>query len=125
MKKLFFLIAVFYGQTSFANTYLINFTGTGESTTVNSVKVEKLTTGTSLTLNRGDIQRLSFITEIISIDQILSAQLKIYPNPMIDHTILEIFPPKAGEATVSVLDMTGKPLSEISGHLENSKQSRH
>ena len=42
MKKLLFIIAVFYSLTANAQNYLISFTGTGTSTTVSTVKVENL-----------------------------------------------------------------------------------
>jgi uncharacterized protein (TIGR02145 family) len=49
--------------------------------------------------------------------------LKIYPNPMTDFSTLEIFPPFAGKAVISVTDMTGRQLAQIESYLEKSNQN--
>ena len=96
MKRILFLVVIFYGLTANAQNYLISFTGTGASTTVNSVKVENLTKGTTLTLNGGDILHLTITTGVNSIEVNQSSELKIYPNPMTDNATLEFFPPVEG-----------------------------
>jgi uncharacterized protein (TIGR02145 family) len=45
--------------------------------------------------------------------------LKVYPNPMTDKSILEILPPLAGDAIISVCDMTGKVVTQFKGYVEN------
>lgn len=123
MKKVLFLLVIPFSLSVNAQDYLISFAGAGASTTVNTVKVENLTTGTSLSVNGSDILHLSIATGVNSIDDKQSSELKIYPNPMIDNTILEIFPPIAGNAVISVLDMTGKKVAQIQSYLENLNQS--
>jgi uncharacterized protein (TIGR02145 family) len=122
MKKLLFLLVVFYGLKVNAQDYLISFTGTGASTTVNTVKVENLMKGTSLTLNGNDILRLTVATGIIPVKDNQSSKLKIYPNPMTDNSTLEVFPPIAGNAVITVYEMTGKPVAQIQSNLENIRQ---
>jgi uncharacterized protein (TIGR02145 family) len=51
-----------------------------------------------------------------------SSGLKVYPNPMTDISTLEILPPLAGDAIISVCDMTGKVLTQYEGYLENYTQ---
>ena len=123
MKRLLSLVAIFYAVTANAQDYLITFGGTGLSNYVNTVRVENITAGTSLTLNGGDILHLtSIITEVNSIKDDQLSKIKIYPNPMTDNSIIEVFPPEAGFATISVYDITGVPLAQTQSYLENSKQ---
>jgi len=123
MKKLVFVLAFFSVLTLNAQNYQITFSGTGASTTVNTVKVENLNTGTSLTLNGSDILRLTIATSVNSPNDDQSSDLRMYPNPMTDYTTLEIFPPIAGNAVIEVSDMTGKSVCKIKSYLGNLKQS--
>lgn len=122
MKKLLFLIIIICSLELNAQNYLISFAGTGASSTVNSVKVENLKAGTSLTLNGSDILRLTLLIGINDIENNQSSKLKIYPNPMTDNSILQITPPAPGSVTVTVIDMTGKPVAQIQSYLENYPQ---
>jgi hypothetical protein len=122
MKNLLLLIAVFCAQKVNAQNYLISFAGTGASTTVNTVKEENLMAGTSLTLNGSDILHLTVLTGVNSIRSALSSEMNIYPNPMTDKSVLQIYPPVAGEAFISVLDMAGKLVFKIPVYLENHPQ---
>jgi hypothetical protein len=123
MRKLLFLLAVFCPLQTNAQNYLITFAGTGASTSVASVKVENLTKGSSLTLAGTDVLRLTAVTAVTSIKDNQSSELKIYPNPMTDNSTMEIFPPVAGNAVISVFDMTGRQLAQIQSHLENQRQA--
>jgi uncharacterized protein (TIGR02145 family) len=122
MKKLIFFITVFGGLTASAQNYLIDFKGSGGSTIVNTVKVENLSTGDTKTINGSDVLHLTGTTGINTFDYNQSSKLKIYPNPMTDNATLQVYAPVAGDAVVSVLDMTGKPVVQIQSFLENSKQ---
>jgi len=122
MKKLLFLIAIFCVLKANAQNYLITFSGSGAATTVSTVKVENLTARTSLTVNGSDILRLTGTVGISQFDYEKSSGIKIYPNPMIDNSTVEIYPPVAGVATISVYDMTGKPVAQIQSYLENFRQ---
>jgi uncharacterized protein (TIGR02145 family) len=122
MRKLWFFVSIFYVLNLNAQNYLISFEGTGAATTINTVKVENLTKGTYSTLNGSDILRLTVLTGIKPTEETQSSELKIYPNPMIENSILEINPPVAGDATISVFEMTGKPVFQIHSYLENIRQ---
>lgn len=122
MKKMLFSIAIFCTVTANAQNYLISFAGTGASNTVSSVKVDNLTAGTTLTLSGGDILRLTLLTGVNSIENKQSSELKIYPNPMTDNSILEIYPPTAGNATIILSDMSGRQVALIQCYLENYLQ---
>ncbi len=119
MKKLVFALSVFSVLTLNAQNYLISFSGTGASTTVNTVKVENLNAGTSLTLNGSDILRLTIATSVNSPKDYQSSDLRIYPNPMTEYSLLEIFPPAAGNAVILVSEMTGKSVFKMQNYLGN------
>jgi uncharacterized protein (TIGR02145 family) len=123
MKKLFILLAIFCVLNANAQNYLINFTGTGASSTVSTVKVENLDKGTSLILTGDQILHLTSIaTGVNPIENRQSSELKIYPNPMTGSSILQVYPPEAGTAMISVIDMTGKPVAQFQRYLENTLQ---
>jgi uncharacterized protein (TIGR02145 family) len=101
-----------------AQPYSISFAGTGLST----VKVQNLTSGDIVNVPAGDVLLLSTSTVIPEINNMKSSELKVYPNPMTDKSTLEILPPVAGDAIISVCDITGKVLTQFKGYLENYTQ---
>jgi uncharacterized protein (TIGR02145 family) len=122
MKKLLFVIAIFCAMQGKAQNYQITFTGTGATTTVNSVRVDNLTSGTSINLGGIDILLLTVTTGVNSPEYLQSSGLKIYPNPMTEFSTLEIFPPAAGNAVITICESTGKPLFQVQYYLENLRQ---
>jgi uncharacterized protein (TIGR02145 family) len=122
MKKLVFLSAILYGINVNAQNYLLTFSGTGASTIVSSVKVENLTKGTTLTFNGSDKLLLTSATHVNPVEDNQSAELKIYPNPVTDNATVEINPPVAGDAIISICDMTGKEVAQTKSYLEKLRQ---
>jgi hypothetical protein len=82
--------------------YSISFDGIGLST----VKVQNLTTGVIIDVPAGDILVLSSPTSIPEVKNMKSLGLVVYPNPMTDKSTLEILPPVAGNAIISICDVT-------------------
>jgi len=122
MKLLFIFFAIICALKANAQPYHITFAGTGASADVISVKVENLTAGTSLTLNEGDILRLTGAVGINQVEYKQSSEIKIYPNPMTGNSILQIYPPHAGDAIITICDMTGKQVAQMNSFLENDQQ---
>lgn len=118
MKKLLFFLAIFCALQANAQPYFIGFSGTGLS----SVKVENLTSGLIVNLSAGDVLLLSTPTGIPEVNNIKSSGIKVYPNPMTDKSTLEILPPVAGDAIISVYDISGKVLTQFKGYVENYTQ---
>jgi uncharacterized protein (TIGR02145 family) len=118
MKRLLLLLSVFSVLHANAQPYSICFAGTGLS----SVKVENLTSGLTVNLTAGDVLQLTGTTGIPEVNNMKYSVLKIYPNPMTDKSKLEIFPPVAGGAIISVFDMTGKVITQCKSYLENHSQ---
>jgi uncharacterized protein (TIGR02145 family) len=122
MRKLLCLIGLFCSFIGNAQNYLISFAGTGSSTSVSTVKVENLTKATTLTLNGNDVLRLTVATVVKQSEDTHTSRLKIYPNPMVENSTLEIFPVVEGDAVVTICDMTGKKLTQIQCYLETTGQ---
>jgi uncharacterized protein (TIGR02145 family) len=120
MRRVLFLIAIFCSLAADAQNYFISFSGTGESTTVSTVKVENLTAGTSLTLNGDDILGLTLTVSISDIKNDESSRMMIYPNPMTDEAFLQISAPLPGDAIISVFEITGKLVSQTKSYLGNN-----
>jgi uncharacterized protein (TIGR02145 family) len=122
MKKLFLLVAVVLTVRANTQPYLITFAGTGASTTVGTVKVENMMKGTTVNLSGDDILNLTGTVGIPSIENEKSMELKIYPNPMTDYSILKICPPVAGDAIITIYEITGKQVFQDQSYLENDNQ---
>jgi uncharacterized protein (TIGR02145 family) len=118
MKNLLVLMAIFCVLEANGQPYSISFAGTGLST----VKVQNLTTGVIVDVPAGDVLHLSTLTGIPEVNNMKGSGLKVYPNPMTDKSTLEIHPPVAGDAIISVCDMTGRVLTQFKGYVENYKQ---
>lgn len=118
MRKLWLLLALICTLQANSQPYSINFAGTGLST----VKVQNLTTGIIADVPAGDVLLLSTTTGINEVNSMKSSGLKVYPNPITDKSTLEILPPVAGEAIISICDMTGKVLTQFKGYVENHTQ---
>jgi uncharacterized protein (TIGR02145 family) len=118
MKKLLFFLAVFYTLQTYAQPYSISFAGAGLST----VKVQNLTTGVITDVPAGDVLLLSTTTGIPEINNMKSSGMKVYPNPMADKSTLQILHPVAGDAIISICDISGKVLTQFKGYVENASQ---
>jgi hypothetical protein len=108
MKRILIVLTITCSIQANAQPYSINFSGTGLSTVI----VQNLTTGVIVDVPAGDVLLLSATTGIPEVNNMKSSGLKVYPNPMTDKSTLEILPPLAGDAIISVCDMTGKVLTQ-------------
>ncbi len=122
MKRVLFLICIFCALKANAQNYLISFEGSGPTTSVSTVKVENITRSTSLSLVSGDVLRLVVATSVYPIKDNQSSEIRIYPNPMTDYSTVQVFPPEAGNAFITVLDMTGKQVAQNQSYLGAYRQ---
>jgi uncharacterized protein (TIGR02145 family) len=124
MKRILILIGILCTLKANSQDYYLTFSGAGESSSVATVSVENLTSGMSLVMNGSDILHLTnIVTGNHSTENNLFPGLRIYPNPVTDNSTVEICPPEAGNACISILDITGKPVATIQSYLEKTKQS--
>ena len=123
MKKaafiLFSLLALLNLQ---AQDYLIGFAGTGDTTAVNTIQVDNLTTGAEVTLNGGDVLHLTASLGI-DMEEMNNGQFFAYPNPMIDLAVIRFVAPDKGNATISILDLTGKTVYLTKRFLSDGENS--
>ena len=107
-----------------AQDYLINFAGSGASTTVVTVKVENLTQGTELAMNGSVILHLkNVITGIDSYIEDSNQRISFSPNPMTDYSLIRFDLPEEGQTTTSLYDITGGVILQIQDYLNKGQQT--
>jgi len=100
------LLSLFAIAVIQAQDYQISFTGSGQSTTVDSIQVKNLTQGTTLTLSGDDVLHLVNNVGIHSMTDHLN-NLKIYPNPMVTSTLVEFVNSNAGQVCIEICNEMG------------------
>jgi uncharacterized protein (TIGR02145 family) len=105
-----------------SQSYLISFEGTGATTEIDTIKVDNLTSEATVTLNGGDILHLTSTVGIASMD-IANGTLHIYPNPMTSQAILTFIAPESVNAVLSIVDLSGKTVSQLSTLLSRGTNS--
>ncbi len=108
MKKILALLLITYASQASGQNYTVNFTGTGESASVATVKVENLTTGATLEINGTDLLRLTLPTGIDEDSETAYPRLALYPNPMSEYSDMMLPDHVYGEAKVLITDISGK-----------------
>lgn len=110
MKKntiLFILIFTFVKTQ--AQNYIIDFIGTGASTTVDTIKVENLTHCTDTILLGSDKLHLNnIISGVSELNLDVENLMHIFPNPMLGSCTIEFEATSPDIATISLYDITGK-----------------
>jgi len=101
--------------------YLISFTGSGASTTVDSVKIENLMQGTKLKMKGSDILRLTVVTDIEAMNDDETGTVSFYPNPMKDYVKMQFVLPESGETLITMYDISGRKISQTSDLLPRGK----
>jgi hypothetical protein len=123
MKKSIFIIFLALAMMKIqAQDYFISFAGSGDTTVIGTIKVANLTSGATVTLNGGDILHLTQATGIVSTD-IANEALQIYPNPMTGQSMLTFIAPESGNAVISIVDLSGKTVYQISKLLSQGTHS--
>ena len=108
MKKATFLfILLFTSVLIKAQDYQISFTGSGQSTNVDSVFVENLTQGTTLELLGSDILHLVG-TVGIAAQLGTNDDLQIYPNPINKTSKLSFHTDQVDDVKIEIYDVNGK-----------------
>lgn len=101
-----FVLSIFISLQ--AQDYQISFTGSGGSSTIETIQVQNLTQGTSLILSGSDVLHLR---ATVTGSEYLTASgdniLQIYPNPMIGSSNIEFEIPRAGNVMIELYNITG------------------
>ncbi|MEI6766397.1 MAG: FISUMP domain-containing protein [Bacteroidota bacterium] len=91
-----------------AQNYLIDFSGTGVSNSVDSVKIENLSQCTSLTIAGSDVLNLN---PLVGMDESGNRQdfgISVFPNPSSGHCSLVFDATSDNDVSFGLLDMNGK-----------------
>lgn len=97
----------------YSSSFFISFTGSGESTSLDSVKVMNLFKGTQVTVPSGNILELSDGFSAVN-DLFASSELtSVYPNPTLDFATYSFFANNAGKIQIEVIGMDGKSITKI------------
>jgi uncharacterized protein (TIGR02145 family) len=111
-----FIILVLVCQLGYSQGYLITFSGSGQSTTVETVEVKNIAQQTMLTLSGTDTLLL---TEVVGTGNLpaLSQGMSIYPNPANHASRLEFYNSSTGNMSIEIYDFSGRLLINKSFHL--------
>ena len=101
--------------------YLINFTGAGASTTVDSVMIENLMEGSTLKIKGSEVLRLTVVTGIESMNEDETGTVRFYPNPMKDHAKMQFILPETGETIITLYDISGRQISQRNDFLDKGR----
>jgi uncharacterized protein (TIGR02145 family) len=114
MKTIIFLTVMILSLAETrAQNFLISFTGTGASTTVDSVKVENLTQCTDTALGGEDILELSGTTGIPNLNSDPEKVLNIFPNPTNGNCTIGFEADNGGNTIIALFDLNGNRILRI------------
>jgi len=117
----FFVSFLLIVAVSQAQDYQISFTGSGQSFAIDSIQVENLTQGTTLTLHGDDVLHL---VETLGINSVSDNKntLKIYPNPMIESTMIEFFNSNSRLVSVEIYNEMGGLITKQSTSIQQGTE---
>jgi uncharacterized protein (TIGR02145 family) len=125
MKKLTLILSVLMsGFSALAQTtYLINFAGTGASTTIDSVIVENLVLNTKVKLAGTDVLRLIVTVGINDVTEANQLELLSYPNPFNNQTRVSFYAQQDENATISVSNLAGQTVAQLAADVKRGKNN--
>ena len=100
-----------------AADYTISFTASGAATTVTNVEVQNLTQNTSVVVPAGAPVILTISTAAPYL-KANSLNLKIYPNPMTEKSIVSFYSEFGGKTDIAVYGMDGRTVIRTTKNLE-------
>lgn len=105
-----------------AQNYNINFTASGEASSIESIIVTNQTTGTSLTLQGSESLQLQAVSTNIS-KTLTKANIQVFPNPYNSETKLVLSLNKNQRVNIILSDISGKTLVQYDESL-NANQHK-
>ncbi len=95
----------------FSQEYIISFTGSGESTTVESVKVENLNQGTTAVVSDGGSLYLKGTATGIVSSTTQTEGISVYPNPMQSECNVQFTATSSGVYKIGLYSLSGKQIA--------------
>jgi uncharacterized protein (TIGR02145 family) len=103
---------------STALEHTLTFTGSGTSTTVDSVLAQNITRGLAVTVPAGKTLKLSDEPNAIYSVEDNEYQISIYPNPIQGTSTLSFYSPVSGQTKVDVLALDGRRIDGTTNNIE-------
>jgi uncharacterized protein (TIGR02145 family) len=100
-----------------ALNYTISFTGSGASSTVNSVIVQNLTKGTSVTVPAGNVLSLSDAPNAVEQVSANDKTIRVYPASVNGKSVVSFFAKQAGSTQLNAFSVDGRKITGISTDL--------
>ena len=126
MKKTSFLVLSILLVASlpcFALDYTITFTGTGASTTIESVIVQNLTKGTTVTVPAGNVLNLNDGPNAVEQLNANDEFIRIYPNLVEGKSTVSFFAKQAGSTQLNAFSIDGRKVVGINQNLQEGLNS--
>ena len=101
----------------YATDYTISFTASGAATTISNVEVQNLTQSTSVVVPAGASVTLTGTTGAPYL-KANSLNLKIFPNPMTEKSIVSFYSEFGGKTDITVYGMDGRTIIRTTKNLE-------
>lgn len=105
--------------------YTISFTGSGASTTVDSVVVQNLTKSTQVTVPLGVQFILYDPASAVDELNLTSGKIAIYPNPMNGNATFTFLSTFVGKAQITVYRLDGAKVAALNTDVQEGKNSFH
>ena len=101
----------------YATDYTISFTASGAATTISNVEVQNLTQSTSVVVPAGASVTLTGTTGAPYL-KANSLNLKIFPNPMTEKSIVSFYSEFGGKTDITVYSMDGRTIIRTTKNLK-------
>jgi uncharacterized protein (TIGR02145 family) len=116
-------LMLFLSLKSYALDYTITFTGTGASTTVESVIVQNLTKGTTVTVPTGNSLKLSDAPNAVEQLNANDETIRVYPNSVEGKSTVSFFAKQAGSTQLNAFSIDGRKVVGINQNLQEGLNS--
>lgn len=131
MKNFYFLnlfltsvcLLFFAPANTSALNYTITFTGSGASSTVESVIVQNLTKGTTVTVPTGNVLNLSDVATYVEKVSDNVVGISISPNPIQENATVSFYAKQAGLTQISAFGLDGRKIVSVNANLLQGKNS--
>jgi uncharacterized protein (TIGR02145 family) len=123
MKKTISIICFVIATISNVHSidYTLNFSGSGASTTIDSVIVQNLTKGTQIVVQSGNALQLTVVSSLGNSSFNFQDELKILYNEASENNSLRLFTPTEGRYFIRAYDLQGKKAAELSLNLQSGE----
>jgi uncharacterized protein (TIGR02145 family) len=116
-------LMLFVTLKTYALDYTINFTGTGASTTVESVIVQNLTKGTTVTVPTGNVLNLNDAPNAVEQLNANDETIRVYPNSVEGKSTVSFFAKQAGSTQLNAFSIDGRKIAGITENLQTGVNS--